>query len=211
MFQVLVAGTALHKGTFSNGKAISADPLLHAAHGSQNGCTGFLWRKRGQSFRRGKFQIDTHAVSQIAHLFQQIIRSIGDGFDMDVAVEMVAGAQQKQCLIHQFHCVCRILIHTGTQKQAFDIVASVKFDYQLTDLIRGKCGTSAVVVGAALAVATVIDTVVTQQDLQQGDTSAVPGKTVADAGGTGIAKRALFSAAVYTAGSTGYIVFCRIG
>ena len=69
----------------------------------------------------------------------------------------------------------------------------------------------AVVVGAALAVATVIDTVVTQQDLQQGDTSAVPGKTVADAGGTGIAKRALFSAAVYTAGSTGYIVFCRIG
>ena len=107
--------------------------------------------------------------------------------------------------------MCRILIHTGTQKQAFDIVASVKFDYQLTDLIRGKCGTAAVVVGAALAVATVIDTVVTQQDLQQGDTSAVPGKTVADAGGTGIAKRALFSAAVYTAGSTGYIVFCRIG
>ena len=50
-----------------------------------------------------------------------------------------------------------------------------------------------------------------QQDFQQGDTSAVPGKTVADAGGTGIAKRALFSAAVYTAGSTGYIVFCRIG
>ena len=68
----------------------------------------------------------------------------------------------------------------------------------------------AVVVGAALAVATVIDTVVTQQDLQQGDTSAVPGKLWQMPAHRNC-QESPFSAAVYTAGSTGYIVFCRIG
>ena len=62
------------------------------------------------------------------------------------------------------------------------IIAPVEFHGERADLIRGKGGAGNVGVAVILAVGTVKNTLVGEQDLEQGDASSVRGKCMAHAG-----------------------------
>ena len=61
----------------------------------------------------GKFHIDAHAVSQIANLLNDLRSGSGDGFGMNIAAEMVFGAQQLKTSIHKFHGIGRCFYDAG--------------------------------------------------------------------------------------------------
>ena len=68
----------------------------------------------GANIRGWKFQIDAHAVSQIANLFQKFIGSVRNSLYMNIAIETIFVTQQEKSLIHQFHCVSWIFVYGGT-------------------------------------------------------------------------------------------------
>ena len=114
VIQISVTLMTLHGGTFPNGKPVSTDSLLHTAHGRQNRGACFLRGQHRKSFRGWKFQIDAHAVSQIANLFQKFIGSVRNSLYMNIAIETIFVTQQEKSLIHQFHCVSWIFVYGGT-------------------------------------------------------------------------------------------------
>ena len=114
VIQITVTPMTLHGSTFPNSKPISADSLLHTAHGSQNGGACFLRCQHGKSFGGWKFQIDAHTVSQIACLFQKFIGSVWNRFYMDITIEAIFVTKQVKCLIHQLHRVGWIFAYRRT-------------------------------------------------------------------------------------------------
>ena len=129
---------------------------------------------------------------------------------MDISVEVIAGPQKLQRPVHLLGGIGGVPADTGTEKKPFDVVAPVKLRDKSADFLRSKSSARGLVGDAVDAVFAVVDTVVAQKDLQQGDAAAVGGKTVADAGGKGISKASLLSFPVDAAGCAGDIVLCRI-
>ena len=66
-----------------------------------------------------------------------------------------------------FHGIVRIADNAGTEEQAFDIIATVKFHSQFYQFRDGKRGAREVVAAAVHAVGTIVDAIIGKHDFQQ--------------------------------------------
>lgn len=113
-----------------------------------------------EGFSGGKFHVDTHAVSQIAYLFDDFRGGSGDSFGVDIAAEMVFGAQQVKAPVHKLHSIGGILYYAGAEEEAFYIVSFIKFHGETADFVRGEGGAYLIVGTAVQTVFAVIDALI---------------------------------------------------
>ena len=132
---------------------------------------------------------------------------------MDVAVEAVLAAQNRQRADHQLRRIVRRAQHAGGEEQPFDIIAAVEFDRQLGKLFGRKGRARRVVRAAVDAVFAVVAAVVREQHLQERHAAAVGRKRVAAArdGRGRAADLTLPIAALGPARGAGGVVLCRVG
>ena len=130
---------------------------------------------------------------------------------MNITLKMIFCPQFIQSLIQKLHGNIRTDHNSGTQKQSLDIIAPIKSDGQITDLLRSKGSPRNVIAPAVDAVFAVIDAFVGHQDFQKRNTASIRTEAVTDAGFDAVANPLPVIPAVYTAGCTCHIIFCRIG
>ena len=164
-------------------------------------------------FLFGYFYVDAETVGIQPGFIHQFPARSGNAFQMDISVEAVHLTQIFRHAYQPFHCIVGTTDHTGTEKQAFDIVSPVKFNCQFHQFGHRQGGAGKIIAAPVDAVGTVVNTIIGQHDFEQGDAPSVFGKTVADSPSSyGIAQHARFVGAHCTAGCTGYIVlggFCQ--
>ena len=86
---------------------------------------------------------------------------------------------------HQaLHRVVGIAHHAAAQEEALDVIAAVELDGQVHQLADRQRGARQVVAAAVDAVGTVVDAIVGEHHLEQGDAPPVFGKAMADAHAT---------------------------
>ena len=99
-------------------------------------------------------------------MLNQFRGSARDGFGMNITIEAVFMAQDRQTADHAFHGVIRILDHAGGKKEALDIIAAEKADGEFRQFPGREDGPGHIVAAAVDAVFTVADTIVGHQDFQ---------------------------------------------
>ena len=181
----------------------SADVL----HGGKDGSGALLGRPKPQAALRGKLDVDAHAVGQAPQDIDQLVGGPGDDLGVDVAAEAELAPQQRDRSDEIEHGVVGAAPHRGTEEEPLDVVAPVEGGRDLRDLPRREGGARHVVAAAVDAVGAVVNAVVGEQQLQQGDAAPVVGPRVADARRAGMAQPAPSSAAVRPAGCAGDVVF----
>jgi hypothetical protein len=129
---------------------------------------------------------------------------------MDVSVEPLL-AQHADGAYQAIHGVVWRSHQPGTQKQAFDVIASIKIDGQRDNVAGGERGAGNVVAAAVDAISAIVNAVIGVEDFEQADAAAVQGVGVADPRRGGIAQAPTTVGAAAAAGRAGDIVFGRIG
>src|SRR5690606_20997069 len=134
----------------------------------------------------GQLDIHTQAVGIEPGLMEQLGTGPGDGLDMDVAVEVVLGAQRLGDAHQLFHGRIGALEDARAEKQPFDEVAPVEIQRQRDDFLHGEAGALHVVTAPGHAVGAVVHADVGKQDLQQRDAAPIFGIAVTDAVAVGV-------------------------
>ena len=139
--------------------------------------------------------------------------SLGIGFrypfEMDVSVKIIPFPQKFYRSDELFHREIGRDVYGGGEKQPFDIVALVKVHGQLADLLRRGARTRDVVASAAHAVLAVEDTVVAQQDFQQGNASSVRRKRMTAPVRHSVSDPAFVLPSAARRGA-GHVIFCTL-
>ena len=184
--------------------------VLHKPHGRKDPLSCLVGRKEAQSLCCRQFQIDAHPVRQKSQPLQQFLAGAGNSLHMDVALESVCCPQLIEGRIDKLHCMIRTFQHTRAQKQAFYVIAPVKFHRQCTDLVRRKGGPGHIVAPSVNAVFAVIDALICKQDLQQGNASPVRGEAVAYPRLGAAPYASAVIGALGPAGRAGHVIFGRV-
>ena len=99
---------------------------LYESHGLENALVVFFGSQCLQRLFFGNLNVDTHAICPSAGLVEQLLGSTGDGFQMDVAIEAVNGAQVADDGCQTLHRVVGIAHDATRQKQPFDVVTPIE-------------------------------------------------------------------------------------
>jgi len=130
---------------------------------------------------------------------------------MYVPPETIGLPDERQDLDHQLAGIVRVTHNGGTEEKSLDIVAPVKLDHELRQLM-GLERRAADIIGFPVdAIAAIISAGIAEEHLQESNAAAIGGKAVANAERGGIADRAWGAGAIYAAGRASYVVFCGIG
>ena len=103
---------------------------------------------------------------------------------MDISIEPVCHPQLFSDADKPFHSIIGIPDHSGAEKQALNIISTVKFHCDSHDLVHRQGGAWDVIAPAVHAVSAIKFTVVREHDFQQRYASPVCSKTMADANTT---------------------------
>ena len=141
--------------------------LLDVFHRGENAFMILLRCKQFQVFFFGDFYVDAETVGVKSGFVYQFATGTGNAFQVDIPVETVHQAQVFGDTHESFHGIVRIADNAGTEEQAFDIIATVKFHSQLYQFRYGKRGAREVVAAAVHAVGTIVDTIIGKHDFQQ--------------------------------------------
>lgn len=172
----------------------------------------FLGRQQLQVLLAGNLDVDAQTVGVEAGFVHQLAAGAGDALQVDVAVEAVHQAQIFGHAHQALHRVVGIAHHAAAQEEALDVIAAVELDGQVHQLADRQRGARQIVAAAVDAVGTVVDAIVGQHHLQQGDAAPVLGKAVADAHAAyGVAQHAGAVGAHRSAARTGDVVLGRLG
>ena len=177
------------------------------AHRLQNRLLLFIGSQQGKAGFAGQFNIDRKPVRQKTDTPHQFRVRAGDGFGVDIAVEMIFLPQNAQRLDHAFHRIIRRTDDRTGKEKPFNVITLIKADCQFCKLPRGK-GRTGYIVGAAVDTITAIITAgVGIQHFQQRNAAAVRGKGMADARLCAAAQAAVLSGTLHAAGGAGHIIF----
>ena len=180
------------------------------AHRLQNRLLLFIGSQQGKAGFAGQFNIDRKSVRQKSDTPHQFRVRAGDGFGVDIAVEMIFLPQNAQRLDHAFHRIIRRTDDRTGKEKPFNVITLIKADCQFCKLPRGK-GRTGYIVGAAVDTITAIITAgVGIQHFQQRNTPPIRRKAVADARRHAAPQLAVYPGAVHTAGSTCHIILGAI-
>ncbi|MNM25465.1 hypothetical protein D3C81_359120 [compost metagenome] len=160
-----------------------------------------------------QFDVDAEPVGIAARLGDQRGIGVRDGFQMDVAAELMRLAQFARHLHQLFHRVVGRLDDAGTEEQAVDVIAQVKVGRQFHHFGHRKARARHVRRAAVDAVLAIVQAVIRQQDLEQRDAASVRRIAVANAHARGGAKALLADgiAPGRAAAGAGSVVLGRIG
>ena len=78
-----------------------------------------------------------------------------------------------QGLVNQLHGMIGVIQNARAQKQPLDVIPAVKFNGELTHLIRRKGSPHHIIGTAVHTIFAIIDTLVGKQNLEKGNTTAV--------------------------------------
>lgn len=161
----------------------------------------------------GEFDVDADAVGVLTGEGDEGLGGFGNGFEMDVASEMVLLAQFACDIDDEFHGVVGAADDAAAEEEAFDVVALVEVEGELDDFVGGEAGAGDVAGAAVDAVVAVVEAGIGHEDLEEGDAATVGGVGMADAGAAGGAN-ALAAARVFPGGAAagaGRVVFGGVG
>ena len=129
---------------------------------------------------------------------------------MNISLETVQSPQFVHRLTNQFHGIVRALEDSRAQKQPFNIIAPVKLNGQLADLIGRKAGPGNIIGSAVDTIFTVINTFIGKENFQQGNTPSVRPKAVADPCFQSVSDSGPVPLSSHSAGGAGNIIFRRV-
>ena len=140
-------------------------PVLHAAvadlcHGAQDALLRLVRSERFETRFAWQLNIDAEPVGKKSKLFDQLRRCAGDRLGVDIAVEAIRIAQDRQRADHQLRRVVRRAQDAGGEEEPFNIVAAKEADRQLRKLFRREGRARRVVRTAVDAVFAVVAAVV---------------------------------------------------
>ena len=187
--------------------------LLDVQHRLVDALVVFLGGQQLEILFRRDFQIDTEAVGIASGLAHQFLAGSGNALEVDISVEAVYLAQVFGHAYQAFHGVVGIAYHAGAEEKSFDVVAAVELDGEIHEFGDRESGPGNVVADTVDAIGTVVDAIVGEHDLEQGNAASVFGETVADAPSSHGVAETVFAAvpAHGSAGSAGNVVFGRFG
>ena len=183
------------------------------AHGQLDRVHAFFRRQFLHAVLRRQFDIHAEPVGVAARLRDQGRVGVGDGFQMDIAAELVYLAQLARHLHQLLHRVVGRPDDAGTEEQTVDVITQVKVARQLDHFGHGKPRTRHVRAAPVDAVLAIVQAVIGQQDFQQRDAAPVRRVAVANAHARGGAKAILADGIAFgrPAAGAGRVVLGRIG
>ncbi len=201
-----LAGGEFRFGGFSAGFYAAdflgvVDAVADFTHGFAGAFEGFFGGEFFEGFFVGEFDVDGDAVSELAGFFDECDGGFGDGFEVDVAAEVVVFAEGAGDFDDHFHGVVGIADDAGGEEEAFDVVSFVEVEGEFDDFGWGEGGALDVGGAAVDAVVAVVEAAVCEEDFEEGDAAAIRGVGVADAGASGGAD----------SGAGGGVFFCGSG
>ena len=122
---------------------------------------------------RRQFNICAQSIRPSTSLEDQLARCAGNSFQMDVAAESVLRTQRARDLYQLLHGVIGTLDHTGTEEQPLDVVPLVELNCQRYNFARCKARAWCIARNAIHTIGTVVNTIVREENLQKGNTTAV--------------------------------------
>lgn len=99
---------------------------------------------------------------------------------MYVAAKTMLCAQQSRDLYEFLHGIVSTLNDTRAKEKPLDVVAFIKLNGERYHFLRGEAGPRCVAGNAIHAVRAVIDTIIGEQDFQEGNTTSIRRVAVAD-------------------------------
>lgn len=191
--------------------AVGLDGFCEVAHGVEHVLAFFVGGEELEAFFGGHFDIDAEAVCIFAGLVEEFRACAGDGFEVDIAIEVLFGAEFFGDEDESFHGVVGVSEDAAAEEESFDVIAPVEIDGEVDDFLDGEGSAFGVVAFAADAVGAIEDAVVGEEDLEEGDAAAVFGIGMTDAHTGGITETFGVVGAFAAAGGAGDIVFGGVG
>ena len=180
-------------------------------YGPEDGVAALVGGEKMEALLAGQLDIDAEAVGEKAHLPDQLRACAGDGLGMDIAAEMVFIPQQPQDGEHPLGGVVGGAQHGAGEEKPLDVVAAIELDGQFGQFARREGGARNVVAAAVDAVGAVVDAIIGKHHFEQGDTTAVLGKTMADAPAThSVPQHTCLAGAHRTTGGARDVILCRL-
>ena len=187
------------------------DSLLDVAHRRIYTLMVFLRGKQFQVLLLRYLDIDAETVGIKPCLIHQFAAGTGNALQMDISVETMDSAEVLGNAHQAFHRVIGITHHPTAQEKPFDIVAAIELHGEVYKLGHRQRGTRQVVAAAVDAVGAVVDAIIGKHHFEQGDTTAVLGKTMADAPAThSVPQHACLAGAHRTTGGARDVILCRL-
>ena len=141
----------------------------------------------GQMGGGRRFHVQRDPVGELHGFFRFRFPGAGQNLQMDVAAEFITEPQDFHSLQQFLHRPSGRVADAGTEEESFHIVAAIEFHEQPGQFLRRKPTARHVATGPVGAIQAVFFTVVAQQDLEQGNTTAVRRERMADPAGNGAA------------------------
>ena len=140
------------------------DAKTNAAHGLAGAAEVFFGGEGGETFLCRKLDVDTNTVSIFSGLVDEFLGGFGDGFEVDVATEVMVFAQGAGDLVDLLHGVVGIADDAGAEEEAFDVVALVEVEGELDHFLRGKACARGVAGASIDAVVAIVNAGVGEED-----------------------------------------------
>ena len=172
----------------------------------------FFRRELIESVLSGKLHIDAETIGPLPGFVDQLMGCLRNRLQVDVALKPIFGPQRLRGADQVLHRIVAVLDYAGAEKEAFYIVSPVEVHRDPDDFFYIKAGPADAARAAVYAIRTVVDAVVSEKDLEQGDAATIRGVAMADSHSVRRAKSDFpaFAAPRSAAGTRG-IVFCGVG
>lgn len=167
-------------GFVAAGFFVFFDSHSDAAHGLTRAAEVLFGGESGETFLSGELDVDADAVGVFASLVDELLGGFGDGFEVDVAAEVMVFAQGAGNLVDLLHGVVGVANDAGAEEEAFDVVTLVEVESELYHFLRSEARAWGVAGAPVDAVVAVVNTGVGEENLEEGDAASVGGVAVAD-------------------------------
>lgn len=154
-------------------------------HGFAGASDVFFGGKMVEGFLLGELDVDGDAVGVFPGFRDEVVGCLGDGFEMDVAAEVVDFAEGFGDLDDLLHGEVSAADDAGAEEEPFDVVPFVEIEGESDDFFGGEASTADVAGATVDAVVAVVEADVGEEDFQERDAAAIGGVGVADAGSAG--------------------------
>ena len=159
----------------------------------------------------GQLHVGAEAIGPLSGFQHQSFRCAWNSFQVNISAEAVIDSKELGHAHQLFHRVIGTLNNARAEKQPFDVIPFVKFDGEEHNLFGGKPRPGSVAGDAIDAIAAVIDAIVCQQQLEQGNTASVRCIAVANPDAVGVTQPARNASAFGAAAGARGVVLGSIG
>lgn len=125
----------------------------------------FFGSKSGEIFLARELDVDADPVSILSGFCDEVIRCFGDGFEMNVAFEMMKLPKGLSDLHHLLHCEVSAADNSRAEEESFNVVPLVEIEGELNNFLGREAGPADIAGAAVNAIVAIVEADVGQQDL----------------------------------------------